>query len=49
MSRAELLHDLPGKKADIVTALATLEEKVGFQLNGRTHQYHWNPQQTPKS
>src|SRR5690606_36780380 len=35
LTRTELLHDLPGKRADIQTALSTLEERIGFKLEGR--------------
>lgn len=49
MPRAELIHDLPGKTNEIAAAMMELEGKVGFQMNGRVQQYHWNPKMEPKS
>lgn len=49
LTRTELLHDLPGKSNDIQSALATLEERIGFKVEGRVYMYHWNPKMSPKS
>jgi len=49
LARPELVHDLPGKTTDIAAALTSLEDRVGFQMNGKAHMYHWNPKMSPKS
>ncbi len=49
LTRIELMHDLPGKGPDVALAMAELQEKVGFQMNGKSPMYHWNPAMSPKS
>lgn len=49
LTRQELVHDLPGKGPDVAMAMADLQERCGFQMNGRVHMYHWNPAMSPKS
>ncbi len=49
LSRPELVHDLDGKPVETKAALEVLEDKVGFQMNGKSAMYHWNPKMTPKS
>lgn len=49
LTRVELLHDLGGKKPEVDAAMAELQDKVGFQINGKSQMYHWNPAMSPKS
>jgi len=49
LTRAELIHDVAAKPGEINEAMSLLEDRVGFQMNGKSPQYHWNPKMSPKS